>query len=277
MSKVFKEPLVIFLLLGAALFVFYQQVSEESIFDSNQLDEIIVTQGQVDALKLRFEKVWQRPPSEIELEGLTQAHIREEVFYREAMAMGLDRDDAIVRRRLRQKLEFLSEDLANIVEPTEQELQAFLDANPEEYRPATTFSFQQVYLGEDESKRAEALLSQLQTNQIDPAEVGGSQLMQNSFISAPDYNVQRSFGQEFLQGLQQLEVGSWQGPIRSGFGLHLVNISERVDGGAAQLSEVRQAVLRDWSAQNRKQTNEAFYQALRLRYKVTFEAPENTE
>ena len=108
MIKILKEPLLIFLILGGALFVLYQQVSEESGFDPNQLDEIVVTQGQMDALIQGFEKVWQRLPSEIEMEGLTESYIREQVFYREALGMGLDREDPIVRRRLMQKLEFLT-------------------------------------------------------------------------------------------------------------------------------------------------------------------------
>ncbi len=271
MSKFFKEPLVIFLILAGALFGFYQLVSEKSGFDPNQLDEIVVTRGQVDALAVGFEKVWQRPPTEIEREGLTQSYIREEIFYREALAMGLDRNDAIVRRRLMQKLEFLSEDLADIVAPQEHELQAFLDADPEAYRQATRFSFQQVYLRAEESAGVEELLAQLRANQIDPVKAGGTQLIQYSFSDETEFNIERTFGPEFVAGLRQLEVGGWQGPIRSGFGLHLVNINNRVDGDIPQLGEVRVAVLRDWSAQNRKQTNEAFYEALRQRYKITFE------
>ncbi len=271
MIKIFKEPLVVFLILGGALFFLFQQVSKGPGFDPGQLEEIVITQGQIEALVLGFEKTWQRPPTDQELEGLTQSHIREEVLYREALAMGLDRDDPIVRRRLNQKLVFLSEDLADFVEPEEHELQAFLDTASEDYRRATLFSFQQVYLSEEENLRAQEILTQLRDGKIDPVQASGAQLIQFSFNNETDFNIERSFGPQFIEGLKQLDVGGWQGPVRSGFGLHLVNVIERVDGEIPPLSEIRNIVLRDWSAQNRKETNEAFYEALRSRYKVTFE------
>ena len=143
-----------FLLLGAAMFGTYQLVSDAGFSGNQPLEEIVITEGHIDALILGFERVWQRPPTAQELDGLLQAHIREEVMYREALAMGLDRDDTIIRQRLQQKLAFLTEDIASLAEPTEGELEAFLATNQERFREQTRFSFEQVYFNASQRGRS---------------------------------------------------------------------------------------------------------------------------
>ncbi len=274
MKLMFKEPLLWFLLLGAGLFALFQQVSDEGFPNDGQLEEIVVTEGRIQALSLGFEKVWQRPPSQAELDALIDNFVREEVLYREALAMGLDRDDPIVRRRMKQKIEFLSEDLAGLEQPADTELQAYLTANRETYRRPSRYSFRQVYLNttkRDQSVEAEALemLSQLRSRDTDAAVSGDSIMIPRQFDLATERDIERVLGREFLQRLQQTPIDGWQGPIRSGYGLHLVHISKRVDGEIPMLDAARNAVLRDWSAQKRKQANAAFYDALRKRYRVT--------
>ncbi len=264
-------------MLGVALFALFQWVAEPSR-DRDQTSEIVITAGRIQALSQSFEKVWQRPATEAELGGLIQAHIREEVLYREALAMGLDRDDTIVRRRMRQKMEFLSEDLLSLDEPSETELQAFLAAQPERFRQESRFSFRQVYLNankRDTSAEADALvlLAKLQEHDGDASKIGDPLMVQHRFENEPEREVSRALGKQFLQSLRNTPLGSWQGPIVSGFGLHLVHISHRTNGKAPALAEVRKAVLREWSAAKRKQANEAFYEALRARYKVTVVRP----
>lgn len=273
MKKIFKEPLLVFLLLGGAMFVFFQQVSDDSLPDNA---EIVVTQGHIQALLLGFEKVWQRSPSAKELDGLIQNYIREEVLYREALAMGLDRDDGIVRRRLRQKMEFISEDLASLDAPDEQQLQSYLTAHQEDYRQPTYFSFRQIYF--DTSKRgqaaqadAENLLAKLRIQEADVTILGDSLMLKQQFNSETETEIERALGAQFLQSLRDTPTGSWQGPIESGFGLHLVRIDERINGELPILNDVREMVTRDWASEKRKQTNEAFYESLRKRYKVTVE------
>lgn len=278
MNLMFKEPLLWFLLLGAGLFALFQQVSDESFPNDGQLEEIVVTEGRIQALSLGFEKVWQRPPSQAELDALIENFVREEVLYREALAMGLDRDDPIVRRRMKQKIEFLSEDLAGLEQPADTELQAYLTANQETYRRPSRYSFRQVYLNVDkrgQSVEAEALemLSQLRSRDTDAAVSGDSIMIPRQFDLATERDVERVLGREFLQRLQQTPIDGWQGPIRSGYGLHLVHISKRVDGEIPALDAVRNAVFRDWSAQQREQANTAFYDALRKRYRVTVANP----
>ncbi len=288
MTKLLREPLLHFLLLGAAMFGAYQLVSDARFSGNQPLEEIVITEGHIDALILEFESVWQRPPTEQELDGLVQAHIREEVMYREALAMSLDRDDTIIRRRLQQKLAFLTEDIASLEEPTEAELEAFLATNQERFREQTRFSFEQVYFnvserGPSAGADAELLLAELRTpsatgpgedsdSSVDTALLG-DQLLLSQFNEAYEREVLRAMGSQFLEGLQSLPVGSWQGPIESGFGLHLVKLSERIEGIVPPLGDIRDLVSRDWISAKREQTNEASYAALRERYVVTLAEP----
>ncbi len=288
MRTLLREPLLHFLLLGVAIFVTYQLLSDAGSSGNRPLEEIVVTRGRIDALTLEFERVWQRPPTEQELDGLLQAHIREEVMYREALAIGLDRDDPIIRRRLQQKLAFLTEDVANLAEPTEAELEAFLATNQDRFREETRFSFEQIYFNVSERGRraeadAELLLAELRTpktpspgedssSSIDTAPLGDPLLL-SQFNEAYEREIVRAMGSQFLGGLQSLPVGSWQGPIESGFGLHLVKLSERIEGTAPPLDDIRDLVSRDWMAAKREETNDASYAALRERYVVTIAEP----
>ena len=275
MPKLLKDPLLHFLLLGAAVFVLFQWFANPSS-DRDQTRDIVITAGRIQALSQSFEKVWQRAPTEAELDGLVQEHIREEVLYREALAMGLDRDDTIVRRRLRQKMEFLSEDLVRLEEPEDVELQAFLTAHAERFRLESRFSFRQVYVNaNDRGASAEAdalaLLETLQAHNGDAAHIGDRLMIPHHFDNEPEREVARALGTQFLQALHDIPLGSWQGPIVSGFGLHLVHLSHRTESTVPALAEVRDAVLREWSAAKRKQANEAFYDTLRSRYTVTID------
>ncbi len=283
MKKILREPLFYFLMLGVFFFALFQLVSDEGFGDPNQLEKIVVSKGRIQALKLSFEKVWQRPPGQKELNGLIQSFIKEEVMYREALALGLDQDDPIVRRRLSQKLEFLFEDLTALEEPDDSELQAYLDANPEAYRQPSRYNFQQVYLntsqrGPGVESDAKDLLARLRAEDIDAASAGDSLMLKRYFVNETDRDIERALGRQFLDGLVAVPSGSWQGPVVSGFGLHLVYIHERIDGEIPELSAARDQVFRDWSSEQRKETNQQIYQNLRKRYEVTFEDPlsENT-
>ena len=277
MITLLKEPLLHFLILGLALFVIFEQVSDYGYSEAGQVEQIVVTEGRVQALVLGFEKVWQRPPTQQELDGLIEGFIREEVLYREALAMGLDRDDPIVRRRMRQKIVFLSEDLVGLEEPDDDTLQAFLNANAETYREQSRFSFRQVYIntnrrGQAAESDAIELLAYLRSQESDATTAGDSLMLKHLYTNETEREIERSLGRQFLQALRETPVGNWQGPIVSGFGLHLVNISERSDGRIPDLESVRDAVFRDWSFEMRKEANKAFYESLRKRYEVTVES-----
>ncbi len=278
MKRLFKEPLLHFLLLGAAIFVAYSLVSKRT---SDEPGKIVITQGQIAAMAVGFSRTWQRPPTSEELEGLIRDRVQEEVYCREAMALGLDKDDTVIRRRLRQKLEFVSDDIAAQSEPTEDELSAYLKAHPDPFRVQRQFTFSQVYLnpekhGENLARDTEQLLAQLKQagGKADVSALGDSFLLEHRFEAAPTSEVAKQFGEKFAAKLGELSPGQWRGPIESGYGAHLVFVSERTEGRVPALAEVRDAVRREWANARRLEGNEKFYQELLKRYLVTIERPQ---
>lgn len=279
MKKILREPLLHFLLLGAAIFAGYSLVSRP---DGRVPDRIVVSSGQIAAMAEGFARTWRRPPTGEELDGLIRDRVQEEVYSREALALGLDRDDTIIRRRLRQKMEFLTDDVAALAEPTEAELAAYLEANPEAFRVQQSFTFSHVYLnpgkhGDNLARDAGQLLAQLRQegSRADIAERGDSFLLEHRFQSQPAGEVTKLFGEKFTQSLRGLTPGQWEGPVESGYGQHLVWISERTDGRVPALAEIRDAVRREWANTRRLAANEKFYAELLKRYVVTIEpAPE---
>ena len=278
LKKIFREPMLVFLLLGGLIFVVFQQVSGDALPDRA---EIIITKGQINALSIGFEKIYKYSPSDTEMDGLVQNHVREEILYREALAMGLDRGDVIIKRRLSQKMKFLSEDIANLSEPDELELQSFLAKHRQDYRQPTRYSFRQIYFDVDKRGQAAhndaiALLKTLSGRETDNTELGDWQMINQQFDNETENGIKNALGSQFLNSLQKLPTGSWSGPIRSGFGLHLVYIYQRVEGSTPELDKVRNLVIRDWALQKRKQINESFYETLRKRYDVKVETPDGS-
>jgi len=276
MKRILKEPLLHFLLLGAVLFIVYGVMPKPGAGGNS--GTIVVTMGQVENLAATFAKTWQRPPTPEELAGLVQDRVREEVYYREAKALGLDEDDTVIRRRLRQKMQFISDDIAAQIEPTDEELAAYLQAHPDSFRIEPTFTFRQVFLdpakhGESLSRDAAQLLAQLNKAgaDADTASLGDALILEQRFAALPARVVAAQFGDKFVASLSKLSPGQWQGPIESGYGVHLVLITEKTEGRLSELSEVRDAVRREWDNARRLEANEKFYHELLKRYTVTIE------
>jgi hypothetical protein len=278
-KRILKEPLLHFLLLGAGLFIAFGLTSQPGGADA--AGRIVVTAGQVEHLAAGFATTWQRPPTDAELKGLIDDWVREEIATREAMALGLDKGDSVIRRRLRQKLEFVSDDIAAQTEPTDADLNAYLQAHPESFRVDPRFTFSQVYLdpakhGAHLARDAAQMLARLQQAgaKVDISALGDSLLLERTFRSVPAGEVAKQFGDEFAAKLGGLTPGQWQGPLDSGYGTHLVLISERTQGRLPELAEVRDAVRREWANARRLEGNEKFYQELLKRYTVTIEGQE---
>ena len=225
LERFVREPLLHFLLLGVLIFAAFKFIST----DTSQPGKILITQGRIESLATTFSRTWRRPPSASELEGLIRDYIREEVFAREAVALGLDKDDTIIRRRLRQKLEFISEDVAAHAEPTDEQLRAYLKEHPDTFRGDRRYTFSQVYLdpqrrGANLSRDAAQVLTQLGRpgSKVDPATLGDSLMLENEFKALPASEVMKQFGEKFAASLGEMPTGQWHGPIESGFGVHLV-------------------------------------------------------
>ena len=270
-----REPLVHFLLIGAALFLFYGLVDERGYEAQNR---IVVNDVQVGQLVANFKRSWMRPPTQDELSALVENHVRDEVFYREALAMGLDQNDMIVRQRLRVKLEFILEDLSS-KNATDEVLAVYLKQHPDKFRTEAQLSFRQVFL--DSGKRkdlaadAKILLAELNKGSA-PESLGDSSMLPGEFGLASQSDIAHSFGERFSAQVITLKPGDWTGPIYSPFGGHLLKISERVDAHLPELADIRALVEREYFTQQAKEQKELVYQKLRQGYEVILEPAEDS-
>ncbi len=275
-----REPLVHFLLIGAALFLLFEWTRGA---DGGR---IVITRGQIGHLAQNFQIVWLRPPTDEELKGLVDDYVREEVAIREALAMGLDRDDTIIRRRLRQKLEFMVEDAIEAHPPTDEDLMLWLEKHPESFRSEPAISFRQVYVsrdrrGGDADSFAREILDDLTRGGSDASiasieALGDSLMLPRDVSLSPRSDVGRIFGEDFAAKVLALDPGRWMGPIESGYGLHLVLVRERVEGRLPALAEVRDVVERELVAARRKAELEASYERLLSKYEVVIEEEAST-
>ncbi len=277
LSTILREPLIHFFVLGAGIFLLFGLIGGS---EEDQTDTIIVKAGQIDRMVEGWKKTWMRAPTVDELKGLIEDRIREEIYYREALAMGLDRDDMIIRRRLRQKMEFLSHDLTAQVDPTEAELEAYLQENTIMFLIEPWITFRHIYLnldkrGNDTHDDALRLLAGLRSgdNKIDAATLGDPFPLPRDYESVPESEVRNLFGRDFTAQLLTQELNVWHGPVPSGYGLHLVLIRERTKPRIPELDEVRDAVSREWVETRRRETNEEIFKQLRERYTVVVERP----
>jgi hypothetical protein len=274
-ARVLREPLLHFLLLGAAIFAAYSLVQRHA---TDEPGRIVISQGRIEHLASGFARTWQRPPTREELAGLVRAHLREEVYCREALALGLDKDDTVIRRRLQQKMEFVSDDITAQAEPKDADLTAYLEAHPDSFRIPPRFTFRHVFLdpnkhGEHLAADAANLLATLSPTDVDAPAAGDSLLLEQQFASVPASEVAKQFGGKFAAALPDLTPGRWQGPVESDYGAHLVFIRERTEARTPALADVRDAVRREWENAKRLEANEQFYQELLKRYTVTIEEP----
>jgi hypothetical protein len=276
-QRLLREPLLHFLLIGVALFLLYGAVNRGG---SDAPREIVISESRAAAIEENFATVWMRPPTPVELRGLIDDYVAEEVYYREAVAMGLDQDDTVIRRRLRQKMEFLSDGIADSAEPTDAQLQDYLEQNPGKFARPAQLTFRQVYLSAErrgDRVRVDAvkLLADLQANadRMDPAEAGDPTLLPATMEAAAPQSIGSVFGEGFARQVDDAPVGQWAGPIESGFGLHLVRVDQRAAGEAPTLAEIRPIVLREWQADTRRRHNDSFFATLRDKYDVRVEGP----
>jgi hypothetical protein len=241
-KKIVREPLLHFLLIGATLFGVSHYFSPDVTPSTTTL---VITSSQLDRMMSGWKRVWKRDPTKEEFAGILEENIREEILYREALAMGLEKDDAVVRRRLRQKMEYLSEDVSSLVEPTEQDLQKFFNQNREMFRPAPLVSFEQEFEGESRLPRS--------LERVSPAAVDAQ------------------FGVGFYDQLKDLPLKVWSGPVVSSFGSHRIYIHFKEVPPEPRFADVKEEVRREWEFVRRTEAQDSFYREIRKRYTITVE------
>jgi len=274
---ILREPLLHFLVLGAGLFLLSGVAGERA---EERPDEIVVSAAKIEHLAQLFERTWRRPPTRDELDGLIEDHIREEILYREALALGLDEDDTVIRRRLRQKMEFVAQDLARPEPADDPALQAYLEAHPERFTLPGRLTFTQVFLdrerrGADLEADAARLLEQLNAGKVavEAAALGDPSLLEPAYDDASTTDVARLFGPDFAERIDELPLGRWAGPVPSPYGWHLVRIDGRTPPMLPPLERVRAEVAREVEAERAAKARDALIARLRERYDVIVERP----
>lgn len=261
-----REPLVHFLVAGAAIFLVLAWRGEDIDPASRT---IAVTREDRARLSLQWERTTGRIPTDAELDALTERHVREEVLYREALRLGLDRDDAVLRKRLANKMDYLAESMAETAPVSDATLAAWLRRHPERFAPEARYSFDQLWFETQEEARA--ALAKLDAG-ADWARVGGRISLPPSVRAEPQRLIEGRYGRQFLRGLDSLTVnGAWRGPLPSGFGWHLIRLTGRDTGKVPPLAQVRDMVETDWRAATKAQRKDDAYRLLRSSYAVSIQ------
>ncbi|HXV24583.1 MAG TPA: peptidylprolyl isomerase [Alphaproteobacteria bacterium] len=266
-------------MIGAGVFGLYALVAGGEREDLR--DTIVVTEGRVQQLAEVFAKTWQRPPTQDELRGLVDAYVKEEVYYREALKLGLDRDDTLIRRRMQQKMEFVTEPSDEALKPDDDALQAYLDGNKDAFRVEPRIAFDQVFLnpkkvGAPAADRAKQTLEALKASAPgNGSELGDPTLLPAAIELSPLSAIARNFGEAFATNLADLPDNEWAGPFKSPYGLHLVRVTKRVDGYDPKLAEVRDAVMQAWRTEQREAFQAKAYGDLFAKYEVVLPAAED--
>lgn len=282
--KVLGEPLIQFLFIGLCIYGAYAFYGVPDEGAENKT--VTVSSERIGAFISGWESRWKRPPTNQELTGLINQFIREDIFYREAMAMGLDRDDPITRRRLAKKLEFLSKDIASLKEPVAGELEQYFENNKEKYKIPNLITFAHVFI--DPEKRRDAtmddaakLLAHLQSTgppDENTFRQGDRFMLQNYYPEKSELAIRKQFGSDFASAVMKLEPGKWHGPVLSGYGIHLVYVDTLTIAPTPLFKEVEEHVMQNWLSDQQEQFNEVFFENLKSRYEIVIEnAPSKSD
>jgi hypothetical protein len=275
--KLFKEPLLHFLTLGAVIFGLHAWRQERAPDDGAANGKRIeVNTATITRLKDGWMRQFQRSPNSADLRGMVDQHIREEVLCREALALGLDREDSIVRRRLAQKMEFLTQDITTSVAPDEAALKAFFDKNAARYARPAQVSFRHVYFSKEKrgaklDADATAALVALAKPGVSDDTFGDSFLHGFEFSDQAEQDLASQFGPEFAAAVLRAPVDAWSGPVSSSYGVHLVRVTHRGEPQPANLASVRETVLRDLLEERRRTVNEETLARMRQNYQVVID------
>jgi hypothetical protein len=253
-------------------------LAKGSPVDREDGGRVVFTEADLAHVSAAFERTWSRPPTAIELRNAFDRYVRDEVFYREALARGLDRNDPVVKMSLVLKITMLGTAQAQATEPTDAEFEAFFELRTERYRIPGSFDLLQVCLSTDKhGERAETVASELlvRFREQEPhperlAELGDMLMLPNVARNATEDNLVRIFGTECRDAVLSLPVGEWEGPVESGFGLHLVKITQRQEPRIPEWTEVRDRIANDMQFEGRTAAEDQFYSEILPRYEVIY-------
>ena len=273
--KILKDPFSHFIIIGILLFVSYQIITPEE----QQLDnQITISENEVGNIIVNWKKRWNSAPTTAQLNNLIEQQVREEIFYREALMLNLQQGDTVIRRRLADKMAFIVNDIVVPTQATDKQLQDFMQKYPDKFLIAERISFKHYYfnsdLHSDKEMQAALLIGKQQL-------INGLPLKSDDFAGKsefnllPEHQIARLFGRDFPQKLASLSVDEWSEPIQSGYGQHLVKISQRSEGIIAELDDIRDYVLQEWRAQQQITANIEVYQSLRSNYDIDIVMPDN--
>jgi hypothetical protein len=261
-GRIVREPLVHFLLIGLFLFALYGLVGGRTGDRMIRVDDNVAA-----ALHAQFSKTWQRPPTAEEMNGLVNSYVRDEIFYREGVTLGMDKDDPTIKRRVSQKFATIAEEWESSKPPTDAELEQWLKQHPARYAEPSLITFDQVMFASPAAFQAgrKALAAG-----ADPQQLGEGRMLLPHFELYPVDIIQRDFGPEFARSLLSVRPGDWQGPVRSGYGVHLVRVEKIVPGRTPKLADVRPAVVRDFEQARRNRSLDGAFRKLRQSYRVEY-------
>jgi PPIC-type PPIASE domain len=271
LRRLASEPLVQFLVIGALLFAGYELLRGRKLAEDTP-ETIVVTEGRLAQIAEIFARTWQRPPTADELRGMVDTFVREEIYYREGLKLGLDQDDTVLRRRIQQKMEFLMEPAEADLTPADGLLETYLADHRDAYRLPAQVAFTQVYFDPDrpdaESEASKALALLRGSDPPPPDTLGDRTMLPAAMPLTSSARIAGTIGPEFAAAIEAAPVGEWTGPLRSAFGWHLVHVDEREPARDPALAEIVDIVRRDWEQQRRREIADARYAEFRSRYTV---------
>lgn len=268
MGPILREPLLHFIVIGGLLFVAFGILNPGP---ADTPDRIVVSAVDIEVLEQAYQNRWRRPPNETERDAIIASFVRQEILVREAQALGLDRNDTVIRQRLQQKMDFLLASGANAILPTDEELETFITENPDRFEAPAQAAFQQIYLGQTATNEAVTQALEKLNAGADFNEVGERTLLPMDVKLNALPAIHGIFGGDLALSLQVQPEGVWSGPVQSGYGLHLVRVTEKRAAQLPTLSVIRDKVETEWRTLRAEEMSEAIYKELRQQYVVDIE------
>jgi len=279
MNKVIKEPLLHFAVLGVVIYMLSIAFSD----NSESSEKINVSAGKVEQLAVLYTKTWQRKPTQEQLLDTVNAYVLEQAAYLEGASLGLDENDIVITRRVRQKVDFIAEEHVKRPEITDELLTRYLQNNPDKFNRQTQLTFKQVFF--DPKNNGDVVIAQARELLVTLNEAPEQNIekLGDRYLFKPHYqmntldDISRTLGREFSEELTSLASGKWQGPISSSYGTHLVFIEDRKVGELPELAHIKPMVIREWENEQRNKSVKQYYDELLTRYPAEISWPENVE